>query len=258
MDGSAGSGGALNMGGSNANGGSVGASGSSESIPTCSPGTGGAGGGPTVSETCFPWPLDPWPLDAGGPPDGGGCPTDSVQTLAIFESYGCPKGWEPTTIVCALPETPMLCCYMGNDSVCGPGGRYYVVDHRAVLSAPMLAEEGGWTRGTQPCVDGLTAEERDVLAAAWTEAALFEHASVASFSRVSLELLAAGAPSELVELAHRAALDEVHHAQLCFTLASAYAGEDTAPGPFPLGKRGSPADEPGRDRGQHGLGGMHR
>jgi hypothetical protein len=61
-----------------------------------------------------------------------------------------------------------------------------------------------------------------------------EHASVASFSRFSLALLAAGAPAELVELAHRAALDEVRHARLCFDLASRYAGETLAPGPFPF------------------------
>jgi hypothetical protein len=62
-----------------------------------------------------------------------------------------------------------------------------------------------------------------------------EHASVASFARFSLALLAAGAPADLVELAHAAALDEVRHAQLCFRLAAAYAGEEIAPGPFPLG-----------------------
>jgi hypothetical protein len=62
-----------------------------------------------------------------------------------------------------------------------------------------------------------------------------EHASVASFARFSLTLLAVGAPADLVELAHRAALDEVRHARLCFALASAYAGEDIAPGPFPVG-----------------------
>src|SRR6202042_477762 len=48
-------------------------------------------------------------------------------------------------------------------------------------------------------------------------------------------LLAAGAPADLVALAHSAALDEIQHARLCFALASAYAGEEIAPGPFPLG-----------------------
>jgi hypothetical protein len=63
---------------------------------------------------------------------------------------------------------------------------------------------------------------------------LLEHASVASFGRFALELLAVGAPPELVDLAHRAAMDEVRHARLCFALASAYAGHSIAPGPFPF------------------------
>ncbi len=65
--------------------------------------------------------------------------------------------------------------------------------------------------------------------------ALLEHASVASFSRFSLALLSVGAPADLLEAAHRASIDEVRHAELCFALASAYAGEEVQPGAFPLG-----------------------
>jgi hypothetical protein len=74
------------------------------------------------------------------------------------------------------------------------------------------------------------------LAEAWTRDALLEHASVASFGRFALELLGAGAPPSLVADAHRAALDEVQHARLCFGLASAYAGEDIGPGAFDFGR----------------------
>ena len=65
--------------------------------------------------------------------------------------------------------------------------------------------------------------------------ALLEHASVASFARFSLELLALGAPAELVAAAHRAALDEVRHARSCFALAEAYLGRRLAPGPIDMG-----------------------
>jgi hypothetical protein len=133
------------------------------------------------------------------------------------------------------------------------GGRPYVADDGARLASVVTMrgdppyrqaslarpERGagaeGWSHGDRPRLDGLTTEERASLAEAWTAAALFEHASVASFSRFSLELLAAGAPSGLLELAHQAALDEIRHARLCFALAAAYAGEPLAPGPFPLG-----------------------
>jgi hypothetical protein len=86
-------------------------------------------------------------------------------------------------------------------------------------------------------VDDLSLEARAALAAAWTADALAEHASVASFARFSLSLLAAGAPADLVADAHRAALDEVRHAELCFALATAYAGEEIGPGRFPAGDR---------------------
>jgi hypothetical protein len=72
--------------------------------------------------------------------------------------------------------------------------------------------------------------ERGALAAAWTRDACAEHASVASFARFSLDLLALGAPADLVADAHRAALDEIEHARLCFELASAYGGAPVGPG----------------------------
>jgi len=59
-----------------------------------------------------------------------------------------------------------------------------------------------------------------------------EHASIASFGQFALQLLALGAPAELVEQAHVAALDEIEHARICFALASAYGGERYGPGPL--------------------------
>lgn len=61
-----------------------------------------------------------------------------------------------------------------------------------------------------------------------------EHASVAAFARFALELLALGAPAELLAQTQRALGDEIHHAQLCFGLAARYAGRDIGPGGLPL------------------------
>src|SRR5262249_858801 len=63
-------------------------------------GGGGGGGGSTdtdnpPSQVCLPWPVDP---DAG-PGDPGPCPVDATQVLALFESLGCPRGWEPSQVV---------------------------------------------------------------------------------------------------------------------------------------------------------------
>jgi hypothetical protein len=81
-----------------------------------------------------------------------------------------------------------------------------------------------------PDLRGLDSNARGVLAAHWTELGLMEHASVAAFARFVLELMAAGAPSELVSSAQCALGDEIEHARLCFGLASSYASKPLGPG----------------------------
>ena len=54
----------------------------------------------------------------------------------------------------------------------------------------------------------------------WVRRGLYEHASVASFARHTLDLLAAAAPAVLVSEAQQAATDEINHAQLCFGVAN--------------------------------------
>lgn len=71
-------------------------------------------------------------------------------------------------------------------------------------------------------------------AEAWATRAQNEHASIASFARFSLGLLAVGAPPQLIALAHRAALDEIAHAQMAFAIASAYSGTRLGPGRLDL------------------------
>lgn len=73
---------------------------------------------------------------------------------------------------------------------------------------------------------------RQRVAGRWLAAAQAEHASIASFNRFSLQLLAVGAPARLVEACQRAALEETHHARLCFGIVSAYAGVPVGPGPL--------------------------
>src|SRR5262249_43755535 len=77
-------------------------------------------------------------------------------------------------------------------------------------------------------------EVRAALAAHWLEVGALEHASVASFARFTLDLLALGAPATLVADAQRAGADEVDHARLAYGLASAYAGRTLGPGPLDL------------------------
>ncbi len=190
-------------------------------------GAGGAGGSsePQLVKACMP-------LDETDP---NGCPAaaDAGPKLA-GNNCGMPAD------VKSGPELDSMtnqCCYMvvapDLDS-CGVG-RPFLVEARALRAT---AEPGfAWqvTGATAPAVSDLAADVRASLASAWTNDALLEHASVASFGRFALELLAVGAPSHLVEAAHHASLDEIRHARLCFALAGAYAGEPVGPSAFPFG-----------------------
>jgi hypothetical protein len=208
---------------------------------------------PTVA--CFDWPP---PQDGGAPlpPDGGAGGIGGMGGAGGAGGSGgggmlaCPSRLEAQERLNAnLANYHQVksdgtfkngqCCYDADVTpICE--GRPYIVDEVA-RTAPFVRGEGdrGWDAegSKKPRVDNLSLAQRGILAAEWTRDALFEHASVASFGRFAMELLAVGAPADLVEEAHRAALDEARHARLCFALASAYAGETIAPGAFPFDGR---------------------
>jgi hypothetical protein len=108
-------------------------------------------------------------------------------------------------------------------------GRPFRHAGRAVTARPRAG--GGWTDETRPA--GARDEEWANRSRSWGRDGLAEHASVASFARLVLDLLAVGAPAELVAAASRAQAEEIEHARLCFSLASAYAGRPVGPGPLP-------------------------
>jgi hypothetical protein len=78
---------------------------------------------------------------------------------------------------------------------------------------------------------------RPALARQWRENGRTEHASVAAFARLTLDLMALGAPPALVVAANRDALDEIRHAELCFSLACALDGHEESPAAFPEASR---------------------
>ena len=75
--------------------------------------------------------------------------------------------------------------------------------------------------------------DRGKLAAAWRENGRTEHASVAAFGRLTVDLMALGAPPALIAGANRDALDEIRHTELCFSLARSLDGQAMSPAPFP-------------------------
>jgi hypothetical protein len=146
---------------------------------------------------------------------------------------------EPST----LPdEFSGPCCYEVID--CNHG-RPFTVDGAARTAPYRVNREWSATLDTTWRFDAdLDPAVRAALAAAWVADALAEHASIASFARLTLELMQHGAPAELVAESQRASLDEVEHARVCFALAERYSGVARGPGNFPLEAGLRPVDLP--------------
>ncbi|MEM6991183.1 MAG: ferritin-like domain-containing protein [Myxococcota bacterium] len=74
-------------------------------------------------------------------------------------------------------------------------------------------------------------------AAHWKAIAADEHESVATFSELALDLLAAGAPAALVTRCHEAALEETRHTEACLAIAQQLDGEPATPPDVPSMRR---------------------
>ncbi|XXY45198.1 ferritin-like domain-containing protein [Sorangium sp. So ce269] len=126
------------------------------------------------------------------------------------------------------------CCFDTDDGGAGGCGRPFLVG-----GEPRLADveaRADWVldaAADEPLA--LDPTTRAALAEAWLADARLEHASIASFARFALDLLALGAPPALIEAAQRALADELQHARDCFTLASRYAGRSLGAGALATG-----------------------
>jgi hypothetical protein len=116
----------------------------------------------------------------------------------------------------------------------GGSGRPFLVEGAARVAG--LAARDDWQAiAAPPRLDGLSAPEREAIAAGWARAGLLEHASIAAFARFTLQLLSLGAPADLVRDAQAAMADEIEHARVCFAIAGAHGGRAVGPGPLDLG-----------------------
>lgn len=82
----------------------------------------------------------------------------------------------------------------------------------------------GWKTALAPDLSRLDQGQLAKLGEYWAGMGREEHAGVGSFARFVLQLLALGAPADLVQEATRAMNDEIEHAKLCFGVASAALG----------------------------------
>ncbi len=110
-----------------------------------------------------------------------------------------------------------------------------------------LREGSDWTEGERPDPTGLDDATRRALELLWLHDAQKEHASVPAFSRVSWMLAAVGAPADLLEWCHRAAIEEIEHTRRCFALAAGYGGRSHCVLPMPELASSFGSAEDGRD-----------
>ncbi len=136
---------------------------------------------------------------------------------------------------------PTACCYRWY--ILCPGGRPLHGDRGESIVASAISRSD-WAAAATRAAEEPSPAVRALLAEHWAREAVFEHASVASFSLTSLELASLGAPADLLEGAHRAALDEIEHAKLCFELAARHGGAPLGPGALPLGAVSVSTDAP--------------
>lgn len=150
-----------------------------------------------------------------------GAPTGASRlVMGLLGAIGAIVGWFGVVVVAAL-----------GSATGGAWGRPLRVRGRQLH--PELTDGADWTAGERPARDGLDPATCAALEALWLHDAQKEHASVPAFSRVSWLLAAVGAPPELAIWCHRAALEEIDHAQRCFALAAGYGGRSFTVEPMP-------------------------
>ena len=172
----------------------------------------------------------------GAPP----CPP-AAEAVNVFGS--CTDQLELVTEWISGPtEVNGTCCYQVNVSApnageCAAIGRPFMVENQARVASLRTGDRRWEAAGLTPVVAGLTPELRAQLGREWAHDAAYEHASIASFGKLALELLVFGAPADLIERTHRAAADEIRHAQAGFALASSYLGQPVGPSTLPEAAR---------------------
>ncbi len=105
------------------------------------------------------------------------------------------------------------------------------IRRRGRVLLPDLRPGRSWAANDLAPID-VDPPSRKAVAMQWRENAKTEHASVAAFARLTLDLMGLGAPADLLAAAQRDALDEIRHAQICLSLASAIDAQPHEPAPF--------------------------
>lgn len=187
--------------------------------------------GRSARQTCIPAPVRtsmPSPLSQHCPAGArvqGPSGLEVAPLIAGSAEQCCYRTTMPTPTCNGGMVTPDGNCYQH------PRGRPLRVGG-AIVVADARARSDWADAGGEVGAEG----DRAAAAEAWAREAAAEHASVAAFSRLSLQLLAFGAPPELLRACHVAALEEVEHARAAYAIASSLAGGPVGPGPLDVAR----------------------
>lgn len=177
-------------------------------------------------------------LACGPIPPSGQCPDVTTITYnqsqwlfthATGQSPNAPWGGYDLALTCFEDTVEDACCY-GGQIYQFAIGRPFKVDGEARTAAE--ACDPSWVAALPEGLDAshLPRATRRRLAEAWRRVGHGEHASVAAFSRFVMQLMALGAPADLVSDATAAVADEIRHARDAYAFASLFAGHTVSAG----------------------------
>ena len=171
---------------------------------------------PQTYTFCSPIPLN------------GVCPAVDygVAMQAVVDTIGPPPPscfWDLFGDLCGPTSVTTECCYtvQSVSPSCIAVGRPFIVDGEMTVAS--LSVMNSWVSEKHASIE-LALDIRNEVIAHWKKAAQEEHASIASFSRLTMQLMALGAPPELLHASIQAQSDELSHAKACLHVVSLLSG----------------------------------
>jgi len=167
------------------------------------------------------------------------CDEFEEPVLAVRKNGNRPLTWPIVGAVCSRSDADDVerCWTPVNAPVCGRP--FYDGQSQLVLAELEVQREhfsctSSQIAEPQNSTSLLTEDTLREAARRWLESARHEHASVASFAKFSLDLLALGAPPSLITAALEAGKQEISHTQLSLDVANVLSGVTGRVGTFPI------------------------